>query len=65
MNGAIPTRALPRLASARVGETALRGLKMYNIGLIKAKSTVAPWRYAIVAACNRDNFSRTRANVNL
>lgn len=40
MNGAIPTRALPRLASARVGETALRGLKTYNIGLIKAKSTV-------------------------
>lgn len=40
MNGAIPTRASPRLASARVGETALRELKTYNIGLIKAKSTV-------------------------
>lgn len=39
MNGAIPTRALLGLASARVGETALRGLKTYNIGLIKAKST--------------------------
>ena len=40
MNGAIPTRALPRLASACVGETALRGLNTYNIGLIKVKSMV-------------------------